>query len=998
MTNYVELHCHSYYSLLDGASSIPSLVTQAYQLGMTTLALTDHDNVYGAVSFQTQAQTLGIKPIFGGEITLDTGHHLTLLVQNQQGWESLCYLITQAQHSADKGEAFLPHDCLIDHTAGLIGLSGCRQGEIPSLVVSQQYDKLPETVGWYRDVFGQDNFFIELQNHHRPDDRELVETLVRVAHQHDLPYVATNNVHYAQQSQHRLQDILVCIQHNTTLDQASQILRPNSEFYLKSGDEVGKLFADYPDAIANTCQIADRCNFQLTSQLQSLPQYPIPERMNTEDYLKRLCLESHRCTPKLQARLDYELGIINEAGLSNYFLVVWDIVRFARQQGIGCQGRGSAANSIVAYILYITPIDPLEHDLVFERFLSRERDLTPDIDIDFDSVRRDEVIQYVYDRYGRDHAAMACTFITYRTKSAIRDVAKAFGMASAESTLVASTWERQKDETPLLQESPLILQMIDFCQQLLGYPRHLGIHNGGMVITESLLSNRLPTEPARKLDYSVVQWDKESLEDAGIVKIDILGLKMLSLISEAVELTGIDIDSLTFDDPAVFAMVSDADTVGVFQVESRAQMQMLPRFRPKSFNDLIIAISLIRPGPIQGQMVHPYIKRRQGKEAVEYPHELLKPALEETLGVVLFQEQVLKIAHDFAGFTHGQGEMLRRALGSKNGVQLINQLEHVFIEGAIQQGIERDTAQDVFDKLRGFGSYSFAKSHAASFAVLVYQSAWLRKYHSLAFFVALLNNHPMGFWSPSVIVNDVQRHGLKILSVDLNLSGAICTMENNSLRLGLNYVDGIGDLATERILSERENRNFSSLDDFCQRTRLPERLVENLIKAGALDFCGISRRNLFWELGRLHYDVNPLGLEIEEDEVELPTESESDLLHMELQSMGLSPRTQVMGLYREHLRQEHILNSEEIKYCPVDTMVTVAGLQIVRQQPRSAKGMVFIALEDEWGMIGIVLRPDIFKQYKQVIRKQSILVVRGIVQRQDNVISILVEHLQALHI
>jgi len=996
MIEYVELHCHSNYSLLDGASTIPDLLLQASHLGMSSLALTDHDNVHGAVSFQKQADTFAIKPIFGSELTLNSGHHLTLLVQNQHGWENLCYLITQAQHNADKGEAFLDRNCLIDHTEGLIGLSGCRHGDIPSLVINRQYDKLDDTVGWYVDVFGKDNFYIELQHHQQPEDSELVDGLVSVANHHNLPYVATNNVHYAHQDQHRLQDVLTCIRQNITLDEASHILRPNSEFYLKSGDEMMRLFCEYPDAIHNTVHIADQCNFKLTSQLQSLPQYPLSDGLTAGDFLKQLCLASDRCTPKLEARLDYELGIINETGLDNYFLVVWDIVHFARQQGIGCQGRGSAANSVVAYLLYITPIDPLEHDLVFERFLSRERDLTPDIDIDFDSVRRDEVIQYIYDRYGREYAAMACTFITYRTKSAIRDVAKAFGMASAESTLMSDTWERQKDRTPLLQESPMVLQMIGFCQQLLGYPRHLGIHNGGMVITEALLSNRVPTEPARKLDYSVVQWDKEGLEDAGMIKIDILGLKMLSLISEAVELTGIDLDSLTFDDADVFAMISEADTVGVFQVESRAQMQMLPRFRPQSFNDLIIAISLIRPGPIQGQMVHPYIKRRQGKEPVDYPHELLKPALEETLGVVLFQEQVLKIAHDFAGFTHGQGEMLRRALGSKNGVQLINQLEHVFIEGAVTKGIDRDLAQDVFDRLRGFGSYSFAKSHAASFAVLVYQSAWLRKYHTLAFFVALLNNHPMGFWSPSVIVNDAQRHGITILPVDVNLSAAKCSIESNKLRLGLNYVDGIGETIRDRILQKRDDRSFTSLQNFCQRTRIPERLVENLIKAGAFDFCGMLRRNLFWELGRLHYDVNPLGLEIEEDELDLPAETEADLLDMELDAMGLSPRTQVMGLYRDHLTKQHILNSQQLKDCPVDMHVAIAGLQIMRQQPRSAKGMVFIALEDEWGMISVVLRPNIFQQYKRVIRKHSILVVHGVVQRQDHVISILATHLQSL--
>lgn len=996
MTEYIELHCHSNYSLLDGASSVTRLLAQAHQLRMTTLALTDHNNVYQAVNFQKQAHALGIKPIFGSELTLETGHHLTLLVKNIVGWRNLCYLITQGQHHADKGESLVPRSSFTGHTEGLIALSGCRQSEIASCVLNRDFDRLPDLIDLYIELFGRDNFYIELQNHHRPDDRQLIKTLVQVANQYLLSYVATNNVHYALPDDYRLQDVLVCIRHNTTLDQASQFLRPNSEFYIKSGLEMLNLFIDYPQAISNTVEIANRCNFSLDSQLQSLPPYPTPDNMSASEYVRQLCLLSDRCHSSLIKRLVHELAIIDEAGLSNYFLIVWDIVRYAREQGIGCQGRGSAANSIVAYLLYVTPINPLEHDLVFERFLSRERDLTPDIDIDFDANRRDEVIQYVYNRYGLDHAAMACTFVTYRTKSAVRDVAKVFGMASAEKTLLSDMWERQQDDVLLFQESPLLVQMLDLCQQLQGYPRHLGIHNGGMVITTSLLCDRVPTEPARKIDYSVVQWDKDSLEDAGMVKIDILGLKMISVISEAVALTGVDIDALTFNDPQVFSMISDADTIGVFQVESRAQMQMLPRFRPKTFADLIIAISLIRPGPIQGQMVHPYIKRRQGKEPIDYLHESLKPALKETLGVILYQEQVLKIAHDFVGFTHGQGELLRRALGSKNGVELISQLEDTFISEAMQKSIDRDTAQLVFDKLRGFGSYSFAKSHAGSFAVLVYQSAWLRKYHPLAFYVSLLNNFPMGFWSPSVIVNDAQRHGITILSVDLNLSQAKCTIEDDKLRLGFNYVNGVGEIATKRILDARQGKYFNSLEDFCQRTRLPDRLVENLIKAGALDFTGWARRNLFWELGKFYYEVNPLGLESDDGDIELPEADEADLQEMELQSMGLSPRRQVMSLYRDQLRNEKILNSEQIKNCSVDTTIFTAGLQIVRQQPRSANGMVFIALEDEWGMIGIVLRSNIFQKYKRVIRKHHIVVVKGIVQKQDSVFSILAEHIQPL--
>ena len=1000
MTSYVELHTHSYYSLLDGTSSPQALAEQAKLLGFTAIALTDHNNVYGAVSFQQTCLAYDIKPILGAEITLENNHHLTLLIKDATGWSNLCYLITRAQHNADKGEGLLPLHELQNHTQGLIALSGCIDGEISTLLRNKQKCEAYHKAQEYNQLFGDNNFWLELQYHFLPDDEALIDGLVDLAKQTGIGYVATNNVHYAKQEQSQLQDVLVCIQHKTNLDEASKLLRSNSEYYLKTDQEMRHLFADYPEAIENTIRIAEKCNYTLPDTLQSLPQYPTPNYETAIGYLYELCAKSKRhSSPALKERLKYELQIVEEAGLANYFLVVWDIVKFARDNGIRCQGRGSASNSVIAYLLYISPINPLEHGLVFERFLSKERSLTPDIDIDFDAQRREEVIQYVYTHYGLDHAAMASTFVTFRTKSAIKDVAKVFGFTASMADILADAWERYSDnQTAIALSNEQLQQILSMVKQIKGLPRHLGIHNGGMIISEQPLYATLPTEPATMQDRYVVQFDKEGLEDLKIIKIDILGLKMLSAITEAEQLAGIDLETVEFNDPSVFEIISSADTIGVFQVESTAQKQMLPRFQPKTFNDIIIAISLIRPGPIQGNMVHPYLRRRMGKEPITYLHELLTPALEETLGVILFQEQVLKIAHDFAGFTHGQGELLRRALGSKNSLHLIDQLEDVFIEGAIHKGVEEETARLVFEKLRGFGNYSFAKSHASSFAVLVYQSAWFRRYYPLPFFIALLNNQPMGFWQPSVIITDAQRHGIKVLSVDIEQSEAKCTIENGFLRLGLQYVKGVRDKASARILDAREQGAFKSLEDFCQRTKLPQQLIERLIQAGAMDSWHISRRSLFWELGRVRYMVDELELDFGEDEVELPEVTLAETVNMEFEAMGLSQQTQIMALYRDYLSDENILSSRQLAKTQVEDFVKTAGLLVIRQSPPTAHGMVFLTLEDEWGFISVIARPNIAERYKKIIKSVSVLLIQGIVQREGDVVSVLAEKISPIQL
>ncbi len=1010
--SYVELHCHSNFSLLDGASHPEELVERAAALGMPALALTDHDAVYGAVRFIEAARAHGVHPVLGAELTLADGHHLTLLVESEEGWHNLCYLISRARHNAPKGEAALPADELLGCTAGLIALSGCRQGAVAAALLRGDRQAALRQARTYRDLFGPDHFWIELQNHLLPGDAYLISRLVALAGYLGLGCVATNNVHYATQDRHRLQDVLVCIRHNLPLDAAIDRRRLNSEYALKTGAELVALFPNQPEALAHSLRLAERCQFDLRYSLQDLPHFPTPHGMHSSAFLRRLCGEALLARfgdppPDLARRqLNHELAVIEQGGLANYFLIVWDIVRHARAEGIRCQGRGSAANSLVAYLLHISPINPLAHDLVFERFLSaerlRDRRMLPDIDIDFDAARREEVIQYLYQTYGEAHAAMACTYVTFRQRSAIRDVGKALGL-SAE--VVASALAAL--DTDGVQPAGEQQVLLELAAQIEGFPRHLGIHSGGMIITGAPLMGRVPTEPATMTDRVVVQWDKEGLEDAGLVKIDILGLRMLSAIDEAARLiagtTGEapDLDGLTFDDPAVYDMIGKADTIGVFQVESRAQAQVLPRLRPRCFGDLIVSISLIRPGPIQGNMVHPYLRRRAGQEPVAYLHPSLEPALAETLGVILFQEQVLKVARDLAGFTPGQGEQLRRALGAKRADAAIASFRSAFLEGAQANGVSPEVAVQVFEQLQAFGGYSFAKSHAAAFAVLVYQSGWLKRTYPVHFFTALLNNQPMGFWSPAILVNEAQRQGIVVYPVDLARSGADCAVEGDGeslgIRLGFRYVKGLGEGAIERLLAERAGAPFTSLGEIRQRTGLGREVVENLVLSGALDGWGVPRRQLLWQLGiKDRAEPGELALGYRPAAVSLPALTPAESRLGEQAVLGLTTGEQVMTGFRQELAARGILDSAGLAACGHGARVRTAGLLVVHQSPPTAKGFHFLTLEDEKGMINIVVRPKVHARFRKVIHGHRLLLVDGVCEQAEGVTNVLAVRLQPL--
>lgn len=1039
MSPYIELHCHSNFSLLDGAAQPEELVAKAADLGMPSLALTDHDAVYGAPRFIKAADQYGLKPILGAELTLEGDFHLTLIVEDEAGWHNLCYLISRARHAKSKGQASLPSGELVGCTSGLIALSGCRRGKISTSILQGNRTEALKTARYYRDIFGKNNFLIELQRHFQREDHYLIPKLAALASYLHLECVVTNNVHYAKPDGYRLQDVLVCIRNRpddkATLDTSTHLRRPNSEYYLKSPAQMAALFPDHPESLAITQLIAERCNFTLEYGLQDLPSFSTLHGMSSAAYLHRLCDQglSMRYTPdhgqekqqRARQQLAHELKIINQAGLANYFLIVWDIVRFSRQEGIRCQGRGSAANSLVAYSLFISPIDPLEHDLLFERFLSEERTAVPDIDIDFDAQRREEVIQYIYQKYGPEHTAMACTFVTFRARSALRDVGKALNLDPKAVSEIAEKFRDgreilQDDDQDIFQEndptnaSPT-KHLLDLATQIDSYPRHLGIHSGGMIITGSPLMGRVPTEPATMPDRIVVQWDKEGLEDVGLVKIDILGLRILSALTEAADhierLTGtrIDLDALPFDDPAIYKMISQADTIGVFQVESRAQAQMLPRLKPNRFADLVVAISLIRPGPIQGNMVHPYLRRRDGLEKVTYTHPLLEPALTETLGVILFQEQVLKVARDLAGFTPGQGELLRRALGSKRADEAIQSFYRAFIRGAQSNNVSTAIAEKVFEQLLAFGGYSFAKSHAAAFAVVVYQSAWLKHYHFSSFYAALLNNQPMGFWTPAVLINEARRRHVPVLPLNLHQSQAICLpikvpekhpkspAKNTGIRLGFNYVKALREEHIEKIIEERTIKPFESLVDFYHRIRPGRRAAENLINAGAMDSWGIPRRQLLWELGSLDTAKDDtLDLIFPKEDVQLPELSAAEAMLGEQSVMGVSTGDHIMAFFRRWLQEQGVLDSQELSRSPDGQKVHVAGLVVVHQAPPTAKGHHFITLEDEMGLINIIIRPRVHDRFRKIWHDSRLLIIFGQVQQADGTTSLLAQKVTPL--
>lgn len=1042
MIEYAELHCHSYFSLLDGASSPETLVETAQQLGLHALALTDHDSLAGAVRFTQAAKRSGVKDMIGAEVTLADGCHLTLLAETQTGYANLCRLITASrmEHVAmepdapwmGKIEPALNWARLAEHTEGLIALSGCRRGPVAAPLLRGDEAGARAAVAHLRELFGPKHLFVELQHHCRPDDDRLVRQLCDLAYESVLPVVATGNVHYATRRASRLHDAMIAIRHIETLDEARRAgrLPLNSNAYLRSASEMAAIFRERPDALANTVRVAERCQATVDFSARRLPHFATPQGESEFAYLYELCHDNlprrySDLRPTVLKQLAHELDIIERAGLAGYFLIVWDIMRFAREQGIRGQGRGSAANSIVAYLLRITNIDPLEHNLLFERFLSEDKFTAPDMDLDFDTSRRNEVIHYVSGKYGRDHTAMVTNYVTYQARSALRDLAKVLDfpapvidkLAKRLDTFSATTAAVdlmsmvQGDEDAEFHNHPLAL-LADLMTQIDGAPRHLGIHSGGMLITGPRLDEIVPQEPATMPGRIIVQWDKDSVEDAGLIKIDLLGLGMLGLISDCVAMIEArhkwhrrvlpDMEMLPLDDPAIYDTLQRGDTIGSFQVESRAQQQMLPRLRPTCFEDIIISIAIIRPGPIQGNMVHPFFRRRNGLEPVTYWHPTLEPVLQETLGVMLFQEQVLRTAMVLAGFSAGEADLLRRALSrSKPGPEM-EMLKARFVEGAARREIDAVSAASVFDQLAGYAGYGFCKSHSASFGLIAYQSLWLRHYYPAEFYASLLNSQPMGFYSPEVILGDARRHGVDVLRPDIHLSAwgyAVARDDEGqaALRTGLSAVRALGLTVYERLDAARKERPFADMRDLLRRSRLPKSTIENFIRAGALDGMG-ERRQLLWVLGALDEPRDGIDLPVPVVGVELPPLAGLQQTVWEYELLGHSPDGQILRHYRAELREAGVWMTGQVKHqAKQGQWVWVAGMVVVRQRPQTAKGIMFLSLEDESGLLDLVIKPDVYPLVRPVLQETMLVLTCGVVQKGDGgVTSVLVQRVVSL--
>ena len=1039
---YAELHCHSNFSLLDGASHPEDLVSKAAELGMPALALTDHDGVYGAIRFYKACLKAGIRPIIGAEMTLQDGGHLTLLARNNEGYSNLCRLITGAQLEQEhrgahpqppRGNPVLKPESLARHSAGLICLSGCRKGEIAGAIKSESREKACEVAVRYSDIFSREDFYIELQNNFYPEDMHLCRVLVDLAGSLKLGYVATNNVHYADRKDHRLYDVLTCIKNRTTLDECTS-LRLNSEFHIKPYEEMAQLFREYPRAISNTLAIAGQCNVDLDFSDYRFPEFLLPHGETTRGYLAGLCRRKvherygHECIgtgSEVETRLNHELDLIEKLGLSGYFLIVWDIMDYARRNGIPAQGRGSAANSLVAYVLGITAVDPLKNKLFLGRFLNEEMSSIPDIDIDVSTKHREQLIQYVYEKYGQAHTAMVCTYVTFQARNAVREVGKALGMPEgllnrmAKSVSVYGAKDLGQDLAAVEEFLPYLTSMpwqefTSLCREIHDFPRHLSIHNGGMLISSCPLTEIVPLERAAMPGRIVCQWDKDSVADAGLIKVDLLGLRMLSLIHEACELVeehhpGCSVrslagDNLPPDDEGVYDMICRGDTIGVFQVESRAQMQTLPRIKPRSIEDLTVEVALIRPGPLQGNMVHPYIRRRKGLEKVTYMHPRLKPILRDTLGVLLFQEQVIQVATAIADFTPGEADSLRRAMSRKRSRDAMNEMRQRFIDGARKAGVGSALAGRIFETLGGFAEYGFCKSHAAGFALLCYRSAWLKRCYPSEFYCALLNNQPMGFYSPEVIVRDAGRHGVEVLPVDINKSDARCTIEDDKdcpersrrIRLGLMYVKEVGEKAMSRILAERENSPYLSLEDFYLRTGLDRKSVESLILAGAFDYSGYQRRQLLWQLGILDKKCpGEMSLEFSDVTVSLPGFTELEEMKADYRVQGLSTKHHPVQVVRSEISGDGLIRSSQLAQLPSDARVRLAGYVITRQRPPTAKGFAFMTLEDEDGMVNVIVRPDVYRKYRQIFKLEPLVVVEGTLQKGET-LNIIAETLTSL--
>jgi error-prone DNA polymerase len=1084
---YAELHCHSNFSFLDGASHAEELAEEAARLGLAALALTDHDGFYGVVRFAGAARAAGLPTVFGAEMTLlapspprlggvaaspapgttagalappgrvalgrpdPPGEHLVVLAQGPVGYARLAKAISDAQLAGEKGAPRTSLARLADaarasvHGHGASArndhwfvLTGCRKGTVPAALLRDGPAAAERALRELAEAFGTERVLVELWDHGDPIDRHRNDALVQCAGRVGVDVVATNNVHYATQAQRPLAHALAAVRARRSLDEIDGWLPAAPFAHLRSPAEQHRRFARWPGAVERTVEIARACAFDLRLAAPRLPDHPVPYGHDEMSWLRELVRRgaavsypsTHPQHDQAMRQIEYELSVIEQLGFPGYFLLLHDIVEFCRRSDIYCQGRGSAANSAVCYALGVTKADAVALGLLFERFLSPERDGPPDIDLDIEHQRREEVIQYVYERYGRDRAAQVANVITYRPRSALREMAKATGVAPGQADALAKWVDRWAASSEAFAEAatrppPIPPLALELAGQVLDFPRHLGIHSGGMVMADRPLVEFCPVEWARMEGRSVLQWDKDDCAAAGLVKFDLLGLGMLTMLHLAVDMVrsqGVEIDLATIpQEPAVYDLLCAADTVGVFQVESRAQMATLPRLRPRCFYDLVVEVALIRPGPIQGGSVHPYLRRRNGEEEVTYIHPLTKPALEKTLGVPLFQEQLMQLAVDCAGFTAAEADRLRQAMGSKRSQARMARMRERLMAGMAERGITGETAEQIYTKLEAFASFGFPESHSVSFAYLVYASSWIKYHYPAEFAAALLNAQPMGFYAPHTIVRDARRHGVQVLGPDLNASRRDATLEPRTpdvepvgrplrgfhaepshlaVRLGLRSVRGLHDALLDRIDDERAVRPFGDLEDFVRRTGATVDQVEALATAGAFEQCfGQSRRAALWAAGALatarpsvHRDgtvVETLpGVVTGAGAPALPGMTEMETVHADLWAMGLSTGRHPTEFVRDELARQGVVTAADLRDLPDRSVIEVAGVVTHRQQPATSKGTVFLNLEDETGLINVICAKGVWKRFRTVARSAPALRVRGVLERHQGVVNV----------
>jgi error-prone DNA polymerase len=1156
---YVELHARSAFSFLEGASLPEELVGVCAHLGMPAMALLDTDGVYGAPRFHLAAKKIGLRAHIGAEVTCaafdsviapphsaisippvilsgasasrsealaeskdlyphqamrktgiprsarndkrngpgnEKSFRLPLLVSSRAGYQNLCRLITKMKLRAKKGEGAVSAEELQEHAHGLICLTGGAEGPLAAALQPGGIDGAKRRVDQLLGIFGPGNVYVELQRHFQREEESRNRAAVTLAGSLNLPLLATNGVCYAIPQGRELCDAFTAIRNHRTLSTAGRLLTRNAERFLKSPQEMQQLFADLPEAIANTLELSSRLEFTLNDLGYEFPRYPVPEGESMNSFLRERAWEgfrqrygraSHDMQTRARRQIERELNLIEKLKLAGYFLIVWDLVRYCREQNILVQGRGSAANSAVCYSLGITAVDAVGMELLFERFLSEERGEWPDIDLDLPSgEEREKVIQYVYQRYGARGAAMTANVITYRNRMAAREMGKALGFdpeTLQKISAAVATWEF-RDENDALDRRfrdagldlnhPRLRKYYELCIAVQDMPRHLGQHSGGMVICQGQLDSVVPLEPASMPGRVVVQWDKEDCADMGIVKVDLLGLGMMAVLKDSIELIRdhyreeVDLAQLPPDDPEVYSALQQADTVGLFQVESRAQMASLPRLLPRRFYDIVVQVAIIRPGPIVGQMVNPFILRRQGREAVTYPHPSLEPVLKRTLGVPLFQEQLLRIAMIAANFSGGEAEELRRAMGFKRSQSRMREIEAKLRAGMTQNGIPPKAQEEIILSITSFALYGFPESHAASFALIAYASAYLKCRYLAAFTAALLNNQPMGFYSPATIVKDAQRHGLKILPVDVTCSEWKCTLEAVScqlsalsqndaaaegrkkiaLRMGLRYVRGLREDAAQALLRERQRAPFASIHDITRRVpELRKDELTTLAEIGALNAIGHSpqnhpsaslrtgfdtenqegrgfsrirthsinnqkttiknsfvpslhRRDALWQVERAVRASGPLLETQPEPDTPSPLErmSHEERLVADFHGTGLTVGPHPMAYRREWLTAMGIRRASELRGIPSGKRLRIGGCVIVRQRPGTAKGFVFLSLEDETGVANAIITPDLFHQNRLLLASEKFLAIEGILQNQDNVISVKAERVLPLFV